>query len=87
MAAGCVGCVVGAVVLVGLAWWLLPVVAWGFGPEQIAIVERLFRSLLWIVPFSGVSTLWSAVLNASGAFTAVALAPIATPLMPGAEAL
>jgi putative peptidoglycan lipid II flippase len=62
------------------AHWFLPLIAGGFGRGQVVETERLFFILLWIVPLSGVSTYWSAILNASGVFLAAALAPIATPL-------
>jgi putative peptidoglycan lipid II flippase len=37
--------------------------------------------LVWLVPLSGISTFWGAILNASEAFTMVALAPAAVPVM------
>ena len=68
-------------VLVAGAQLFLPLVAWGFGPEQLALTSRIFRILVWIVPLSGISTYWGAVLNASEIFTIPAVAPMAIPLM------
>ena len=62
------------------ARWFLPLIAGGFSREQIFETQRLFFILIWIVPLSGVSTYWNAILNASNVFVATVLAPIATPL-------
>ena len=67
-------------VLAGAAAWLLPWIGGGFDAQQIALARRLFFILLWIVPLSGLSTYWGAVLNASNAFLAAGIAPVAIPL-------
>ncbi len=68
------------IALAGGASWFLPLIAGGFSPDQIVLTQRLFSILLWIVPLSGVSTYWGAILNASNVFVPVAFVPIAIPL-------
>ncbi len=57
----------------------LPWLGGGFDAEQVALLRRLFFILIWIVPPSGISTYWGAVLNASRILAPPVLAPIAIP--------
>jgi putative peptidoglycan lipid II flippase len=60
--------------------WVLAPLSTGFSPEKVALLHRLFLIMLPIVVAGSFSTIWAAVLNTAGKFTAVALAPLTVPL-------
>jgi putative peptidoglycan lipid II flippase len=59
---------------------ILAVVAGGFGPEKLLLTRRLFYCLLPIVVLNGISTTWSAIINAGERFVLTAVAPVMRPL-------
>jgi putative peptidoglycan lipid II flippase len=60
---------------------ILPVIASGFPPWKLALAESAFRWLLPTLVLSGLTTTWSAVLNAENRFALVAAAPVGTSLL------
>lgn len=60
---------------------LLPILASGFDEDKLALTRRLFYFMLPCIVFSGIGTLWSAVLNASEHFALAELAQIAVPVV------
>jgi len=69
-----------AIILVGAPVYL-PVLAGGFTAEKLQLARELLYVLSPVIAFSGVATLWGAVLNADKRFALPALFPIATPLL------
>jgi len=59
---------------------ILPWLAPGFPPAKLLLVRHLLYLLLPSLVLSGMSALWTAVLNAGERFVMPALAPIAVPL-------
>lgn len=66
---------------------LLPLLASGFDPEKLALTQQLFYFMLPCVVFSGIATLWSAVLNADERFALVELSQVAVPVCSAAAIL
>ena len=70
----------GLSVLLGFAFpHVLPLLASGFQSEQVALTRVLFFILLPGLLLGGLNMTCGAVLNASGRFVRVALAPLLTP--------
>ena len=59
---------------------ILKVVASGFGSEKLLLTRRLFYSLLPIIVLCGLSSIWSAILNAGEHFMLPAAVPVLRPL-------
>ncbi len=59
----------------------LPIIARGFSPEKLALTRQILIVIAPIVPLSGITVIWGAVLNAGERFVGAALAPISTPLI------
>ena len=57
----------------------VPMLATAFKPDQLALAVRLTYVLLPTLVFGGLSLTFGAVLNASGRFARVAVAPLLTP--------
>jgi putative peptidoglycan lipid II flippase len=71
-----------AAVLLGLLGpVLLPLLGARFGAEKLALTRSLYLVLLPVIVVSGVSTIWSAILNAGERFALTSLAPLATPVV------
>ena len=69
-------------VLLALALpYLLPVLAWGFPTEKLALTHRLTLIMLPVIVLSGLATLWGSVLNANERFALVAFSPVTIPLV------
>ena len=73
---------IGVTALLGLsASSVLPLIASSFSPAKIELSRRLFYLLLPTLLICGLSTTWSAVLNAGQKFAWAAITPILTPLV------
>lgn len=59
---------------------VLPVVASSFPPDKLAYTHRLLLLMIAIVPLSGLSCTWRAVLNSEHRFAYSAAVPAITPL-------
>jgi putative peptidoglycan lipid II flippase len=70
-----------AVVLGIAAYPLLHLLSSTFGPEKLALTVSLTHVMLPMLVFGGYSATAGALLNASGRFGLVAIAPAATPLL------
>jgi putative peptidoglycan lipid II flippase len=62
-----------------VAPYLLPLVGSGFDEQKLLLCHSLFLLVLPTIVISGLSTIWSAVLNAGERFALAAIAPIALP--------
>lgn len=60
--------------------YIFTFIASGFGSEKLLLTRRLFYSLLPIIVLYGVSTTWSAILNAGERFMLTAVVPVLRPL-------
>lgn len=58
----------------------LPFLASGFSPGKLALTQQLFFTLAPIIVLSGLTTIWSSILNARERFAIAALAPIVVQL-------
>jgi putative peptidoglycan lipid II flippase len=58
---------------------LLPLVGTGFSPAKLALTLHLYHLLVPIVCLTGLSLLWSGVLNAENRFALAAFLPFVTP--------
>jgi putative peptidoglycan lipid II flippase len=81
LASGTLLLAVVTVILMAVAGWLLPLVGIGFDAEKLALTRRLFYPLALVVVVSGISAMLAAVLIAHERFAAVAIAPVAIPLV------
>lgn len=70
-----------SVVLALAAPLLMPALAGGFPAWKLTLTETAFRLLLPTLVLTGLTTTWSAVLNASDRFALVASAPVLTSLL------
>ena len=69
-------------VLLGLALpYILPILAWGFPPEKLALTRSLTLIMLPVIVLSGLATLWGSILNANERFALVAFSPVTIPLL------
>ena len=69
-------------VLLGLALpYILPILAWGFPPEKLALTRSLTLIMLPVIVLTGLATLWGSVLNANERFALVAISPVTIPLL------
>lgn len=57
-----------------------PLVASGFPAEKLQLTRSLFHLLLPVLVLAGISSVWSAVLNAEGAYAGPSAATLAVPL-------
>src|SRR5437773_1901043 len=57
------------------------VIAYGFSPEKLELTRRLYFILLPALLFSGLATVWNAVLNAGEQFALGAVMPVVTSLV------
>ncbi|OQW92592.1 MAG: murein biosynthesis integral membrane protein MurJ [Thiotrichaceae bacterium IS1] len=60
---------------------ILPFLASGFSPQKIALTQTLFFMLLPVLVISGITTIWTSVLNAREQFAVGAFVPIIVPLV------
>lgn len=60
---------------------ILPFIGSGFNAEKIALTHSLFLYLLPVIVFSGLSTIWGAVLNAHEHFALAAFSPLMVPVI------
>jgi putative peptidoglycan lipid II flippase len=60
---------------------VLPLVASNFSPAKLALTRQLMYLLVPTLLICGLSTTWSAVLNAGQKFALAAVAPLITPLL------
>lgn len=67
-----------AAVVIATAHFYLPLLASGFSEEKINRVRELLIWMSPIIVFSGISTIWSAVLNAGERFALASLTPAVT---------
>lgn len=70
--------VVVSVLLALLASYILPILASGFDANKLALTRSLYYVLIPCLLFSGLSTIWSALLNAHERFSLAAIGPIVT---------
>ena len=61
--------------------YFLPLLGLGFGAEKLALTQRLFYFLLPILVIRGITTLWSAILNAGERFALGASYHMMVPLL------
>jgi putative peptidoglycan lipid II flippase len=81
VAMGSIGLLLAASVALGVAApYVLPLVASNFDERKLALTHGLFLALLPVLAASGVSSLWTAVLNARGRYLVAALAPALMPV-------
>ncbi len=66
------------------ASWVLPGIAHGFSSYKLQFTRSLLLLMVPMVPLSGLSAMWRAVLNNQGRFALSAGSPIVTPLLAGA---
>lgn len=69
------------VVLAAGSSYILPLLGSGFSPEKLSLTRSLFLILLPMLPLTGISTIWSAMLNAGEQFALAAFTPIITPMV------
>src|SRR5579883_1176760 len=68
--------------LLGLAApWLLPLVGSSFSPAKLALTRSLLYALLPALAVGGLTSAWTALLNARERFAAAAVVPAITPLL------
>jgi putative peptidoglycan lipid II flippase len=72
--------IVSVLILAALAPVLLPLLGSGFDQQTIALTQSLFYWLLPVVLITGISQIFSIIINANKRFLTVALAPIITPI-------
>ena len=70
-----------SVVLALTASYILPLVASGFASEKLALAHSLYYVLLSTLVLNGLTTTWSAVLNAHDRFVLAAVVPMATSIV------
>ena len=73
-------CIVTAVFALSSPYFL-PLLGLGFGAEKLALTQRLFYFLLPILVIRGITTLWSAILNAGERFALGASYHMMVPLL------
>ena len=73
---------IGIAVLMGLTFFDTLKIMWGlvFDPDKLALTRSMFLILLICLPFSGLFTIWGAVLNAHERFALAAMTPMLTSL-------
>lgn len=71
---------VGALLLASAGYVIFPLIASGFGADQLALARRLYLLAVPVVVIKGVATVWATVLNAGERFAIVAVAPALVPL-------
>lgn len=78
------GSMVFLIVVAGIMAWtaadVLGVLAIGFAPDKLTLTAMLYYLLLPTLLFSGFSTTWGAILNATGRFAIAAAVPVITSL-------
>jgi putative peptidoglycan lipid II flippase len=81
----CLG-VFGLVMLIaaGTASWVLPGIAHGFSTSKLRFTRSLLLLMVPMVPLSGLSAMWRAILNHQGRFALSAGSPLVTPLLASA---
>lgn len=73
--------VIATILVVALAPVYLPWIAKGFSAEKLDLTFKLFYITAPFILFSGISTTWSAILNAGERFALVAIAPMMIPIV------
>jgi len=70
-----------AVIVIVTSHFYLPVLASGFSQDKLNRARELLVMISPVIVFSGISTIWSAVLNAGERFALASLTPAATPVV------
>jgi putative peptidoglycan lipid II flippase len=70
----------GSVALAIVAPYVLPLLASNFDERKLALTYRLFLTFLPVLTISGISSLWTAALNAHQRYLVAALAPALMPV-------
>jgi putative peptidoglycan lipid II flippase len=65
----------------GTASWVLPGIAHGFSTSKLQFTRSLLLLMVPMVPLSGLSAMWRAILNHQGRFALSAGSPLMTPLL------
>ncbi|MGA7409010.1 MAG: lipid II flippase MurJ [Bryobacteraceae bacterium] len=65
----------------GTASWVLPGIAHGFSTSKLQFTRSLLLLMIPMVPLSGLSAMWRAILNHQGRFALAAASPLVTPLL------
>jgi putative peptidoglycan lipid II flippase len=68
------------ILMLPIAFAVLPAVASGFQPAALAHVGRLLPWLMPLLALNCLASYWSGILNAEGKFALVAFTPVITPL-------
>ena len=69
-----------ALLVAVLSGLLLPLLASGFPSEKLALTQQLLLVMMVVVPLSGLSSTWRAVLNSERHFAYAAAVPAVTPV-------
>src|SRR5579864_2521295 len=75
------GLLLAAAVVAAASTLLLPLMASSFPPDKIAYTQKLLLVMIAVVPLSGLSCTWRAVLNSEHQFAYSAAVPAITPLV------
>ena len=60
--------------------FLLPLIATGFDEQKIQLAHKVFLVLVPTMVFSGLTSTWSAILNANEQFTITSIVPVVKPV-------
>ena len=78
----CLGVFAAAMVVAAVtASWVLPGIAHGFSTRKLQFTRSLLLLMVPMVPLTGLSAMWRAVLNHHGRFALAAASPLLTPLL------
>ena len=80
LAAAGAGFVIAALGAAAVSGFVLPLLAPGFGPNKLALTERLLLVMIAVVPFGSLASTWRAVLNSEHQFAYSAAVPLITPI-------
>jgi putative peptidoglycan lipid II flippase len=69
------------VIAASISGWVLPGIAHGFSPSKLELTHRLLILMVPMIPLSGLSAMWRAVLNHKGRFLLSTGSAIMTPLL------
>jgi putative peptidoglycan lipid II flippase len=73
---------IAASVLLGIGGsYILPLLGSSFSPEKLALTRSLFYILLPTLLLTGLTSMWSAILNAGERFALAAISPAVTPIV------
>lgn len=72
---------VAAVVSISTSRWFLPLLASSFDPAKLVSTQWLLLIMIAVVPLTGISVTWRAILNSEYQFAYAAAVPLLTPLL------